>query len=207
MLLAGSDSSSNTVEWAIAELIRHPEIMKRLQAEIDGVVGKERTVSETDIQCMPYLQAVVKEVFRLYPPAPMSIPHQSTEPTKVWGYEIPTGTRMFMNAYAMQRDERFWPNPHTFNPDRFIEHPEIDMKGTHYQFLPFGAGRRKCPGTLLGILFVQVGVARLVHSFDINLPNGQDPATLDLEEKFAGTMPRANPLVTLAKPRLPAHLY
>lgn len=90
--------------------------MKRLQAEIDKVLGKDRTVLETDIQDMSYLQAVMKEVFRLYPPAPMSISHQSTKPTKVWGYDIPTNTRMFVNMYVMQRDVWLWPKPPVVQP-------------------------------------------------------------------------------------------
>lgn len=207
MLLAGTDTSSNTVEWAVAELLRHPNVMRKLQAELDTVVGTDRIVAETDLPALPYLQAVVKEIFRLYPPAPLNLPHQSNEATTIWGYEFPAGTQLFVNFYAIQRDPKVWDNPLEFNPERFVEHPEIDMRGNHFGLIPFGAGRRQCPGMPLGILFVQMGVARLAQAFDMALPEGEDVKDLDMSERFGVTMPRKNPLCVVAKARLPAHLY
>ena len=207
MLTAGTDTTSNTVEWAMAELIRHPHCMKKLQEELDAKVGKERIVTEADIAKLSYLQAIVKEVARLYPPAPLFVPHESVEPTTVLGYKFPAGTRLFVNCYAIHRDPKYWENPLQFDPERFIRNPEIDMKGNHLQLIPFGAGRRQCPGMSLGILFVSFGIARLVQAFNFALPDGQDPSSLDMTENFGITNPMANPLVLIASPRLAAQLY
>lgn len=207
MLLAGTDTSSNTVEWAVAELVRHPDCMRKLQAELDAVVGTARILSETDIPNLPYLQAVTKEILRLYPPAPLDLPHESTEATTVWGYEFPAHTQLFVNLYAIQRDPAIWDHPDEFDPDRFTARPEVDMKGNHFGIIPFGAGRRQCPGMPLGILFVQLGIARLAQSFDFALPEGRDPASLDMTEKFGITMPMKCPLTVVVRARLPAHLY
>lgn len=207
MLLAGTDTSSNTVEWAIAELLRHPEVTRKLHAELDAVVGTSRIVAETDLPSLQYLQAVVKETFRLYPPAPLNLPHESTEPTTVWGYEFPAHTQLFVNLYAIQRDPKVWERPLEFDPERFMHNADIDMRGNHFGLIPFGAGRRQCPGMPLGILFVQMGVARLVQAFDFALPDGMVAADLDMSERFGVTMPRKYPLSVVAKPRLPPHLY
>lgn len=207
MLLAGTDTSSNTVEWAIAALLQNPHVLRKLQAELDSVVGTSRMVLETDLPSLPYLQAVVKETFRLYPPAPMNLPHESLEPTSVRGYEFPAKTALFVNLYAIHRDPNVWERPLEFDPERFISQPEIDMRGNHFGLIPFGAGRRQCPGMPLGILFVQMGVARLVQAFNFGLPDGMRAEDLDMSELFGVTMPRKVPLVVVAKPRLPAHLY
>ncbi|KAG0600319.1 hypothetical protein M758_11G023900 [Ceratodon purpureus] len=207
MLLAGTDTSSNTVEWAIAELLRNPNCMHKLQSELDEVVGKDQIVSETDIANLPYLQAVTKEILRLYPPAPLDLPHASIEPSTVWGYELPAQTQLFVNLYAIQRDPKVWDRPDQFDPQRFLDRPEVGMGGNHFGLIPFGAGRRQCPGMPLGILFVQLGIARLAQSFDFTLPDAQDPSSLDMTEKFGITMPRKNPLTVVATARLPANLY
>ncbi|KAH8958172.1 hypothetical protein BDL97_06G010200 [Sphagnum fallax] len=207
MLLAGTDTSANTVEWAIAELLRHPHCAKKLQAELDEVVGKDRIVTESDIPNLPYLNALLKEVLRLYPPFPLCVTHVALEDTTVGGFDFVAGTRLCVNIYAIQRDPKWWERPLEFDPERFMKNPEINPLGGHFQFIPFGTGRRQCPGLILGLLFVQIGLARLMQSFDFSLPNGQDPATLDMTEKFGGTMPRQNPLQVVCKPRLPKSLY
>jgi cytochrome P450 len=207
MLLAGTDTTANTVEWAIAELLRHPHCAKKLQTELDEVVGKDRIVTESDIPNLPYLNAVVKEVLRLHPAAPLSVTHVALEDTTVGGFDFVAGTRLCVNIYAIQRDPKWWERPLEFDPERFIKNPEINPLGSHFQFIPFGTGRRQCPGMLLALLFVQVGLARLMQSFDFALPNGQDPATLDMTEKFGVTLPRQNPLQVVCKPRLPKHFY
>jgi cytochrome P450 family 1 subfamily A polypeptide 1 len=207
MLVAGTETSSNTVEWAIAELIHHPEYAKKLYAELDEVVGRERVVNETDIPNLPYLNAVVKETFRMHPPAPLNLPHKSLEDTTVAGFDLPANTQLFINIYAIQRDPNWWEKPLEFDPERFIKNPEINVNGNHFQLIPFGAGRRQCPGMPLGVLFVQVGLARLMQSFEFALPPGQDPATLDMSETFGITLPRTNSLQVVCKPRLPKHFY
>jgi cytochrome P450 len=207
MLLAGTDTSGSTVEWAIAELLRHPHCAKKLQTELDEVVGKDRIVTESDIPNLPYLNAVVNEVLRLHPAVPLAVPHVALEDTIVGGFDFVAGTRLFVNIYAIHRDPKWWERPLEFDPERFIKNPKINPLGSHFQFIPFGAGRRQCPGLLLGLLFVQVGLARLMQSFDFALPTGQDPATLDMTEKFGITIHRQNPLQVVCKPRMPKQFY
>jgi len=207
MLLAGTDTSALTAEWGLAELVRNPSVMTKLQNELDTVIGKDRIVTETDLPNLPYLEAVTKEVFRMHPTTPLSIPHESMEATEVLGFKFPTKTRMFVNIYAIQRDPMVWERPLEFDPERFIKNPEIHFRGKYLQLIPFGAGRRMCPGMPLAVLFVQMGLARLAHSFDFTLPGGEDPLKLDMTETFGLTIPRANPLCVHPKPRLPKHLY
>ncbi len=209
LLTAGTDTSSITVEWGIAELLRHPSVATKLREELDSVVGKDRVINETDIINLPYLQAVTKEVFRLHPPTPLLMPHQSIEATVVapQGFELPKSTRMFVNVYAIQRDPMVWERPLEFDPERFMKNPEIDVRGAHYQLLPFGSGRRQCPAMGVGILFVQMRLARIMHSFDLSLPQAQDPENLDITERFAINIWLATPLHVIAKPRLPKNLY
>jgi cytochrome P450 len=207
LLLAGTDTSALTVEWGLAELLRNPIVMKKLQNELDTVVGKDRIVMETDLPNLPYLQAVAKEVFRLHPTTPLGIPHESMEPTTVLGFKFPTKTRLFLNLYAIQRDPMMWERPLEFDPERFVKNPEIDVRGKHLQLMPFGTGRRMCPGMPLAVVFVQMGLARLAHSFDFTLPGGEDPLKLDMTETFGLSTPRVHPLHVHPKPRLPKHLY
>lgn len=207
MLIAGSDTTAAAIEWTIAELILHPLCMTKLQSELDTVVGTDRVVSETDISNLPYLQAVVKESFRLHPPGPLGVPHTALQPTKVWGYDLPANTQLLVNSYTIQRDPKHWANPLEFEPGRFIENPQIDLKGSHFQLLPFGAGRRMCPGMSLAIIVVQIGVARLAQGFNFVLPHGEDPRNLDMTERFGITLARVNPLLVILKPRLPSNLY
>jgi cytochrome P450 len=207
MLLAGTDTSSNSVEWGIAALLRYPHCLKKLQAELDEVVGKDKTVTESDIPKLPYLNAFMKELFRLYPPAPLGISHECMKDTTLQGYEFVAGTRLYLNIYAIHRDPKWWENPLEFDPERFIKNPDISMKGNYFHFIPFGVGRRQCPGISLAVLFVQLGLARLVQGFELSLPDGQDPTTLDMTAKYGVTMPRKTPLKVICKPRLPKHLY
>lgn len=212
-LAAGTDTTSNTVEWAISELLRNPECMKKLQTELDSVVGKARVVTEADLPRLPYLQAVVKETLRLYPQGAIFIPHVSLEATIVCGYEFPAGTWLMVNSLAIHLDKSYWPNAQQFEPERFLVdrrgpgNQELDVKGTNLHYMPFGIGRHQCSGMWLGLLVTQIGLARLVQAFDFALANGEDPRKLDMTEKFCQSMPRMHPLVLKAQPRLAPHLY
>lgn len=207
MLLAGTDTNSLTVEWGVAELLRNPTVMTKLQNELDTVIGKDRIVMETDLPNLPYLEAVTKEVYRLHPTVPLAVPHESTEATKVLGFKFPTKTRLFVNIYAIQRDPMVWERPLEFDPERFIKNPEINPRGNCLELIPFGAGRRICVGIPLAVLFVPMGLARLAHSFDFTLPGGEDPLKLDMTETFSLFIARTHPLCVHVKPRLPKHLY
>ena len=210
--MAGTDTTSNVVEWAISELLRNPECMKKLQTELDSVVGTGRVVTEADLPALPYLQAVVKETLRLYPQGAIFIPHVALEDTTVCGYEFRASTWLMVNSLAIHLDERHWPNARQFDPERFLGPPEkqqdlLDVKGTNLHYMPFGIGRHQCSGMWLGLLTTQIGVARLAQSFEFSLTNGEDPRELDMTEKFCQSMPRMHPLVLKAHPRLAPHLY
>jgi len=207
MFNAGTETSSNTVEWAIAELIRHPNIMKRCQEEIESAVkGEQRKVKESDLRNLPYLQAVVKETLRLHPSAPLLLPRMTVEACEIEGYYIPKNARLMVNAWGMQRDPGVWERPLEFDPDRFIG-SSVDVRGSDFQLIPFGAGRRICAGMSMGIRMVQLMLATLLHSFDLSLSNGQPPETLDMAESSGLTLRKAAPLLVVPAARIPIHLY
>nr|AFI71898.1 flavonoid 3'-hydroxylase [Paeonia lactiflora] len=210
MFTAGTDTSSSTVEWGIAELIRHPKILAQAQQEIDSVVGRDRLVTELDLPNLPFLQAVVKETFRLHPSTPLSLPRMASQSCEINGYYIPKGSTLLVNVWAIARDPNVWAEPLEFRPDRFLpggEKPNIDIKGNDFEVIPFGAGRRICAGMSLGLRMVQLLTATLVHAFDWGLPEGQIPEKLQMEEAYGLTLQRAVPLVLYPQPRLSSHVY
>ncbi|KAG0619800.1 hypothetical protein M758_4G166200 [Ceratodon purpureus] len=204
-IIAGSDTTSVSIEWALAELLHYPHYIKRMQEELDSVVGKDRVVDESDIKSMPFLQAVVKELFRLHPAAPLGIPHFNLEATTLAGYDIPARTTVMLNLWAIGRDPAFWKDPLEFNPDRFIG-TDITMMGRDFQLIPFSVGRRQCPGKGLGLAVVQLAVASLIHGFEWSTVN-QKPEEIDMREKPGLVTPRMTDLVINAVPRLPLHVY
>ncbi|GFP84940.1 cytochrome p450 cyp736a12 [Phtheirospermum japonicum] len=163
LLIAGMDTSSTAVEWALSELFRHPQIMKKLQNELESVVGLDHMVEEQHLHTLEYLDAVIKESLRLHPVAPLLIPHESMEDCVIDGFHIPKKSRILVNTWAIGRDPNVWPDPETFSPERFIG-SHIDLKGQHFQLLPFGSGTRGCPGLQLGLTVVKLLVAQLVSS-------------------------------------------
>ncbi|TVU41530.1 hypothetical protein EJB05_15058, partial [Eragrostis curvula] len=208
LIAAGTDTSAATVEWAMSELLRNPDVLAKATAELDRVVGRGRLVTEADITSLPYLDAVVKEVMRLHPVAPLLIPRLSREATTTvaGGYDIPAGTLVFVNAWAIGRDPAAWAAPAEFRPERFVGSGVDLIKGRDFGLLPFGSGRRMCPGVALGLRMVQLTLASLLHGFTWRLPDGVAPEELSMEEKFGLTMPRLVPLQAVAEPRLPVHL-
>ncbi|CAK9275169.1 unnamed protein product [Sphagnum jensenii] len=209
MLAAGLDTSYVTLEWVMAELLRHPDIMQRAQKELDTIVGTNRLVTESDLQHLPYLQAILKETFRIHPPGPLMAPHRSIQPCQVEGYNLPINTQLFVNLWAIGRDPNIWEKPLEFDPDRFMQHPEIDVHGHNFELLPFGSGRRACPGRPLGILFAQIVLANLLQSFDWTLPPNlqEEPMKLDMSETFCLTLKKTQGLCAKAQPRLHPHFY
>jgi cytochrome P450 len=194
------------VEWALVELIRHPNVIKKVQDELDDVVGQERVVDENDIPQLKYLQAVVKKTFRLHPLGPLLMPHETREACEIGGYHIPAKSHIFVNVWAVHRHPSAYENPFDFNPERFVG-SLIDVKGKDFQLLPFGAGRRMCPGLNYGLLMVQIELAKLLHSFTWTLPKGQNPQDIDMDEIFGVSIPKKIPLQVVASARLPLHLY
>ncbi|XP_031250785.1 cytochrome P450 71A1-like [Pistacia vera] len=202
MFAAGTDTTFITLDWGMTELIMNRKVMEKAQAEVRSILGKRRVVLESDLPQMHYLKAVIKEIFRLHPPAPVLVPRESMEEITIEGYGIPAKTRFFVNAWAIGRDPESWDNPETFEPERFTD-STIDFKGLDFELIPFGAGRRSCPAITFGTATVELALAQLLHSFDWELPPGIDAKDLDMTEVFGITMHRIAHLVVVAKPHFP----
>ncbi|CAK8565327.1 unnamed protein product [Lathyrus sativus] len=207
LFTAGTDTSSSIIEWALSEIIKNPNIMKRAHEEMDRVIGKQRRLQESDIQNLPYLQAICKETYRKHPSTPLNLPRVSSEACEVNGYYIPKNTRLSVNIWAIGRDPNVWENPLDFNPDRFLrgEKAKIDPRGNDFELIPFGAGRRICAGTRMGIVLVQYILGTLVHSFDWKLPKGV--VDLDMDESFGLALQKKVPLSVVVSPRLSPSAY
>lgn len=198
LITGGLDTTTTTIEWAVTELIRNPRAMQHLQRELQSFVGIYRTVEEVDLPKLTYLDMVVKETLRLHPVAPLLVPHESMEDTTIDGYYIPKKSRILVNVWAIGRDPDVWSNNvEEFFPERFID-SNIDLRGHDFELIPFGAGRRMCPGMKLGLTTVKFVLAQLVHCFDWELPDGMLPEELDTSEKFGLSLPRSSHLY--AKP-------
>lgn len=204
ILVGGIDSSLISVDWALAELLRHPRVMKKVQEELKNVVGMGRTVEESDLKSLIYMNMVLKEALRLHPVGPFLIPRESVEHSTINEHYIPKKARILINTWAIGRDPNAWSNnAEEFFPERFIDN-NIDLYGHDFELIPFGSGRRRCPGIQLGLITVQLILAQLVHCFDWELPNDMSPSDLNMREKFGLTMPRANHLI--AKPTYRLHI-
>ncbi|XP_027357831.1 cytochrome P450 CYP736A12-like [Abrus precatorius] len=202
IITAALDTSTVTVDWAMSELLRHPSVMKRLQDELENVVGLNKQVEENDLEKLPYLNMVVKETLRLYPVAPLLLPRESREDVTIESYYINKKSRIIINAWAIGRDPKVW--SHTaemFDPERFAN-SNVDIRGNDFRVLPFGSGRRSCPGIHLGLTTVKLVLAQLVHCFNWVLPLGISPDELDMDENFGLTMPRNKHLLTMPIYRL-----
>jgi cytochrome P450 len=202
MIVAAIDTSATTIEWILSELLRHPRVMKILQDEIQNVVGNKRMVEEKDLRKLNYLDMVIDETLRLYPAAPLLVPRESRESITIDGYFIKEKTRVIVNAWAMGRDHNVWSeNAEEFYPERFID-KKINYFGQEFESIPFGSGRRSCPGYKLGLITIKLVVAQLVHCFNWQLPYNINPSDLNMEEKFGLTIPRAQQLQAIPSYRL-----
>ncbi|KDO35964.1 hypothetical protein CISIN_1g036473mg, partial [Citrus sinensis] len=201
MLAGAMDTSPTVVEWALSELIKHPAVMKKLQRELENIVGLKRMVEESDLENLEYLDMVVKETLRLHPVAPLMAPHESMEDCTVNGFHIPKKSRVIVNAWAIGRDPKAWNDPEKFFPERFVG-SSVDVRGRDFQLLPFGSGRRACPGMQLALTVVKQVTAQLVHCFDWELPEGMLPTELDMTEEFGLVTYRAKHLLAVPSYRL-----
>lgn len=174
----------------MAELLQNPDELRKARQELLTIIGTERPVQELDVDKLPYLQAVVKETMRLHPAGPLLLPYKAKADTEVSGYILPKGIQVFVNAWAIARDPNYWVEPTKFRPERFLG-SSVHYKGRNFQYIPFGAGRRVCPGMQLGGRMVHLMVASLVQAFDWRLPGGMSPEELDMEEKFGVTLKKA----------------
>ncbi len=203
---AGTDTTAISVEWAMAELIKNPRVQHKAQEELDRVIGFQRVMTEADFSSLPYLQCVVKEGLRLHPPTPLMLPHRANANVKVGGYDVPKETSVHVNVWAIARDPAVWKNPLEFRPERFLEE-DVDMKGHDFRLLPFGAGRRMCPGAQLAINLVTSMLGHLLHHFVWAPPEGVKLEEIDMSENPGLVAYMRTPLQAMANPRLPSHLY
>ncbi|KAF7844724.1 geraniol 8-hydroxylase-like [Senna tora] len=193
LFVAGIDTTSSTVEWAMAELLCNPEKLDKVRQELQLALNKGEEFDESHILKLPFLKAVVKETLRLHPPAPFLIPRKSEEDVELCGFVVPKNAQILINVWAMGRDSSVWENPNQFMPERFLE-SEIDFKGHDFELIPFGAGRRICPGLPLANRTVHLTLASILHCYDWKLPNGLEPEDMDMSERFGITLQKALPL-------------
>ncbi|XP_051218023.1 desmethyl-deoxy-podophyllotoxin synthase-like [Lolium perenne] len=200
---AGIESSSTTIQWAMAELMRSPEAHRRAQAEVRGVLAGQSRVSEDALPELRYVQLVIKETLRLHAPLPLLLPRECREPCRVLGYDVPQGAMVLVNAWAIGRDTATWGlDAEEFRPERFEEAAAVDFRGADFEFVPFGAGRRMCPGISFGLAVMELALASLLFHFDWELPGGA--GELDMAEALAITAGRKSDLWLRATVRVPA---
>ncbi|KAK7304896.1 hypothetical protein VNO77_42789 [Canavalia gladiata] len=206
LFTAGTDTSSSIIEWALAEMLKNPNIMMKAHKEMDKVIGRKRLLLESDLPKLPYLQAICKETYRMHPSTPLSVPRVAKEPCQVNGYYIPKNTRLNVNIWAIGRDPNLWANPLEFNPERFLngKNAKIDPSGVDFELIPFGAGRRICAGYKMAIVVIEYILGTLVHSFEWKFPNGVE---LDMDEAFGLTLQKAVPVSAMLSPRLDPDAY
>nr|AYM55638.1 cytochrome p450 [Croton stellatopilosus] len=206
---AATDTMATTLEWAMAELINHPKILEKAREEIKRVVGDNRIVQESDNPNLEYIRAILKETFRFHPPVPL-VSRKSIEECKINGYKIPANSLMFVNIWSIGRDPKYWNNPLEFKPERFLEsNSNVDIRGQHFELLPFGSGRRSCPGVSLAMEILPTTLAAMIQCFDWKVDNASGTKTnggeivLDMSERSGFTAPRFQDLVCIPVPRLP----
>ncbi|KAH6810642.1 cytochrome P450 [Perilla frutescens var. frutescens] len=205
LILAGSDTTSTHLTWLLSVLLNNTRVMRQAQIEIDEKVGKDRWVQEADIRNLVYLHAIIKETLRLFPPGPLGVPHEAMEDCRVSGYHVPKGTRILVNVWKLHRDPRLWQEPDEFVPERFLtKHAEVDFTGHHHEFIPFGSGRRSCPGITFAMQVTHLTMARLIQGFKFRTPLDEP---VDMTEGLGITLPKATPLRVLIKPRLAPIMY
>ncbi|KAL4318243.1 hypothetical protein GQ457_18G020290 [Hibiscus cannabinus] len=205
LLLGGNDTTVLTLTWALSLLLNNRNVIKKAQEELEAQVGKDRQVEESDMKNLPYLHAIVKEALRLYPAAPLSAPREAMEDCTVAGFHVAKGTRLLVNLWKLMRDPNIWENPSEFRPERFLnEHADFDIRGQNFEFIPFGSGRRMCPGVTFAIQILHLTMARLLHGFDLGTVSDEP---VDMTEAPALTLPKAEPLVVTVTPRLSPKLY
>ncbi|XP_059314784.1 (S)-N-methylcoclaurine 3'-hydroxylase isozyme 1-like [Lycium ferocissimum] len=189
---AGTGTLTSTIEWAMAELLRNKEVLNKLYSELKKVINSN-PIQESTIFQLPYLNACIKEVLRLHPPIAF-LPHYASETCQVMHYTIPKDSLVFVNLWAIGHDPKIWDDPFSFKPERFLN-SNLDFKGQDFEFLPFGAGRRMCPGLPFATKQVHLILACLVYHFEWSLPNDGDPLMLDMNEKYAVPLQREKPLL------------
>ncbi|KAM1041145.1 hypothetical protein ACFX13_031103 [Malus domestica] len=199
---AGSETSATTVDWAISEMMKNPRVMKKAQREVREVFNRKGKADETSIREMKYLNAVIKETLRLHPSVPLLLPRECGEKCEIGGYDIPVKSKVIVNAWAIGRDPKYWTEPERFKPGRF-HCSSTDYKGTNFEYIPFGAGRRIRPGILYGLANVELPLALLLYHFDWKLPDGTKHEDLDMTETLGIAVRRKQDLHLIPIPYHP----
>ncbi|CAM8925002.1 unnamed protein product [Rhodiola kirilowii] len=205
IFMAGSETTSSTTEWAMTELLCNPTKLANLKSELDQVIG-HRLLQESDIESLPYLQAVVNETLRLHPPIPFLVPRRAMKDTNFMGYHIPQNTQVFVNTWAIGRDPKVWADPEKFDPERFIG-SKVDYRGKNFEFIPFGAGRRMCAGVPLAHRVLHLVLGSLVHRFDWELESHVRPEAIDMRGTLGITMRKLEPLKVVPKKSRVSNCY
>ncbi|EYU44450.1 hypothetical protein ABFS82_08G054200 [Erythranthe guttata] len=196
MIIAGTDTSVVTIEWAMSLLLNHPEALQKAKLELDSQIGNNRLIEEQDLPNLNYLRHVISETFRMFPAGPLVVPRESSADCTVGGYHIPRGTILMVNAWAIHRDPEVWADPTSFKPERF--EGKLDQVELAHKLMPFGVGRRGCPGAGLGQRMVGLCLGSLIQCFEWERLGAEE---VDLAEGAGLTMPKLNPLVAICRPR------
>jgi len=202
IFIGGGETSSSVVEWGMSELVRNPRVMEKAQEEVRRVYGNKGYVDETELHQLTYLKSIIKETLRLHPSVPLLVPRENRERCQINGYEIPSKSRVIINAWAIGRNPEYWIEAESFKPERFLNN-SIDFRGTDFEFIPFGAGRRICPGITFAIPNVELPLAQLLYHFDWKLPNEMKNDELDMTESEGITLRRKNDLCLVPITRQP----
>ncbi|XP_047325105.1 LOW QUALITY PROTEIN: cytochrome P450 CYP82D47-like [Impatiens glandulifera] len=205
MIIGGTDTTSTILTWTLSLLMNNPHKLRKAKEEIDVEVGMKRQVEESDIPKLVYLQATIKETLRLYSPGPLGGIRELSQDLKIGGYHVPKGTRLITHIWKLQRDPKVWSDPSEFRPERFLTtQKEIDVRGQHFELIPFGVGRRICPGINLGMQIIHFVIATFLQGFEISTLNNEP---VDMSEISGLSNTKALPLELLITPRLPPNLY
>lgn len=202
LFIAGTETNSLSVEWTMAELIRHPAVMSKVRAELQQVLGAKQYPDESDISRLPYLRAVLMESMRLHPPSPLLMPHEAmAEGAQVGGFAVPKGAMVIINLCAVMRDPAAWSQPDKFMPERFVGVDDMDFRvKDRFEFMPFGAGRRACPGMPMATRVVTLVLASLLHRFEWRLPQGMQPCDVDVRDRYRTSLNMVTPLKVVPVP-------
>ncbi|MFQ6639478.1 hypothetical protein Gotur_014539, partial [Gossypium turneri] len=198
VFVAGTEATAATVIWVMSFLMKYLKCLKKTQAQVRDLIGKKGFVNEDDVQGLTYLKAVIKETFRLQPTAPLLVLRETLGKCNIGGYNVPAKTLVFVNSWAIGKNLETWENPEVFSPERFIG-CSIDYKGLHYELVPFGAGRRICPGMRMGVATVELALANLLYNFDWEMPIGMNKEDINFEAIPSITAHKKNALTLIAK--------
>ncbi|KAH7850031.1 hypothetical protein Vadar_026750 [Vaccinium darrowii] len=204
-IVAGTDTTTRSLTWALALLLNNPHELKKAQEELETHVGGQRQVKESDMKNLVYIQAIIRETMRLHSPIQLLTMRENTEDCILHGYHVPAGTRLFVNLWMLHNDPQIWPDPGEFRPDRFLTtHKDVDLRGKHFDLIPFGSGKRGCAGVSFALQVMEFTLASLIHAFQITTPTGEP---IDMTESSGFPTKKVRPLEVLLAPRRPREFY